>query len=354
MNKNINTKNAHSLPFLGAMDEYIADLDRERTITKGYSAPETINSYSYRLRALCRWMAQRKVSKTPLKPKKQTQATDMHMEGVKVADFTEEDIKNYLYECAKAGISPKTINARLYSFSPFWKWLNKKYGITDVTEEIIGAKSTQDKRKGVTANHWIIMVEKLEELTNKKPLPHLDFRNMIIFKFMRYFGRRITEVCNLDIDSISVTPEQMILTYTGKGNQKYTKHLPFYGEEGKIQFALKLKDEYKKYLKEVRPIYAAKGIDKKALFLSQKGTRITRQQVERLFKQLLIKCGLQNEGYVPHSLRHGFARQKLDDGVSLRKVQKLMDHSSIKTTERYLDAEEEELTEAMGRGVEED
>jgi hypothetical protein len=31
-----------------------------------------------------------------------------------------------------------------------------------------------------------------------------------------------------------------------------------------------------------------------------------------------------------------------------------MDHSSIKTTERYLDADEEELTEAMGRGVEEE
>jgi site-specific recombinase XerD len=74
----------------------------------------------------------------------------------------------------------------------------------------------------------------------------------------------------------------------------------------------------------------------------------TRRQVEIIFKQLLIKCGLQSEGYVPHSLRHGFARQKLDDGVSLRKVQRLLDHSSIKTTERYLDTDEEELTEAMG------
>ena len=253
--KNINTKTPLSLPFLEAMDGYIGELDRERTITKGYSASETLDSYSYRLRALCRWMAQRKASKMALKAKKQAEAVEKRMEGVKVSDFTEEDIKNYLYECTKAGISPNTINARLYSFSPFWKWLNKKYGVTDITEEISGARKPVDKRKGVIANHWIIMEEKLEDLVNKKPLPYHDFRNMIIFKMMRYFGRRITEVCNLDVDSISITPEDMALTYTGKGNQKYVKHLPFYGEEGKIHSALQLRDEYKKYLREVRPVY---------------------------------------------------------------------------------------------------
>ena len=48
------------------MDEYITELDRDRTITDGYSAPETMNSYSYRLRALCRWMVQKKGFKTTL------------------------------------------------------------------------------------------------------------------------------------------------------------------------------------------------------------------------------------------------------------------------------------------------
>ena len=292
--------------------------------------------------------------KPALKPQKEAQAIEKSMELVKVSDFSEDDLKNYLYACAKSGINPKTLNVRLYSFKPFWKWLNKKYGVPDITEEISGARKPVDKRKGVTANHWIIMVEKLEELANKTPLPHLDFRNMIFFKIMRYFGRRITEICNLNIDSISMTAEEMTLSYVGKGNQKYLKHLPFYGEEGKVVFALKLRDQYKRYLREVRPVYVAKGKDKKALFLSKQGGRITRRQVEIIFKQLLIKCGLQSEGYVPHSLRHMFARQKLDDGVSLRKLQRLMDHTSIKTTEQYLDAEEDELTEAMGKGVEED
>lgn len=338
MGKDINTKKAQSLPFLGAMDEYIGELDRDRTITKGYSAPNSMDSYSYRLRALCSWMAKKR---------------GMDPEKVRISDFTEEDIKNYLYECAKAGIKPKTLNARLYSFSPFWKWLNNQHGIPDITTEIPGARIEKSKKKGITANHWLIISEKLEELAFKSPLSPLDYRNMVIFKIMRYFGRRIAEICSLNLDSIAISAEDMKLTYTGKGNRKFTKHLPFYNEEGKIFFALKLREQYKRYLSKCRPFFVLKGKNKKALFLSLKGTRITPRQVERLFKKLLKACALQNEGYVPHSLRHGFARQKLDSGVSLRKVQKLMDHASIKTTEQYLDADEEELTEAMGRGVEE-
>ena len=41
----MNSQKAHSLPFLEAMDEYLAEPDRERTPTKGYSAPETLGSY---------------------------------------------------------------------------------------------------------------------------------------------------------------------------------------------------------------------------------------------------------------------------------------------------------------------
>jgi site-specific recombinase XerD len=89
------------------------------------------------------------------------------------------------------------------------------------------------------------------------------------------------------------------------------------------------------------------------LFLSQKSHRITVRQIERILQGLWRELGLQREGYTPHSLRHGFARAKLDDGVGLRQLQRLMDHSSIRTTEEYLDADEEELTEAMGRGVKE-
>jgi len=333
------TKTPSPLPFLSAMDTYISYLDRERTLTKGYSAPNSMDSYSYRLRALCSWMAKKH---------------GMDPEKVRISDFTEEDIKNYLYECAKAGIKPKTLNARLYSFSPFWKWLNKQHGIPDITEEISGARIEQSKKRGITANHWLIISEKLEETALKESLSPLGYRNMVIFKIMRYFGRRIAEICSLNLDSITISAENMTLRYTGKGNQKFTKHLPFYSEEGKILFALKLRDQYKRYLSKCRPLIVLKGKDKKALFLSLKGTRITPRQVERLFKKLLKVCALQNEGYVPHSLRHGFARQKLDSGVSLRKVQKLMDHASIKTTEQYLDADEEELTEAMGKGVEED
>jgi integrase/recombinase XerD len=71
-----------------------------------------------------------------------------------------------------------------------------------------------------------------------------------------------------------------------------------------------------------------------ALFLNRRGKRLTRQGFWQIIKSYASKAGLSGK-VTPQTLRHSFARRKLQNGVELNQLQRLLGHAFISSTRIY-------------------
>jgi integrase/recombinase XerD len=78
----------------------------------------------------------------------------------------------------------------------------------------------------------------------------------------------------------------------------------------------------------------SKVLTQKALFLNQRGGRLTRQSAWSIVANRAARAGLA-EVVTPHSMRHSFATHLLDGGADIRVVQELLGHASVTTTQIY-------------------
>lgn len=85
------------------------------------------------------------------------------------------------------------------------------------------------------------------------------------------------------------------------------------------------------------------AIDKRALFLSRRRTRISKAAVEKLVKKYLLKAGLDASQYSPHKLRHTAATLMLQNGVDVRTLQEVLGHEHLNTTQIYTHVDNENL-----------
>ncbi|KAB2862607.1 MAG: tyrosine-type recombinase/integrase, partial [Exiguobacterium chiriqhucha] len=139
-------------------------------------------------------------------------------------------------------------------------------------------------------------------------------------------GMRVAELCGMDVSSYDA--DLAFVHVVGKGKKE--RYIPI------GQFAIAALDRYL----DVRQTCASP--QETALFLSQKGNRVTTDQIRYVMKRLRNQGGL-HKPLTPHSLRHSFATDLLERGADLRAVQELLGHESLSTTGRYTHVSTERL-----------
>ncbi len=91
---------------------------------------------------------------------------------------------------------------------------------------------------------------------------------------------------------------------------------------------------YETYLIQRNGMHPPK--EEEALFLSNRGTRLSRRQIERIVEKYLMESGLHRAGYNAHLLRHSFASTAFELGGNVVDIGSQLGHESIATTQRYV------------------
>jgi len=146
-------------------------------------------------------------------------------------------------------------------------------------------------------------------------------RDRAIVEVLYGSGARISEAVGLDVDDIDL--EQGSVRLMGKGSKERIVPLGSYARQAVTAYTVR-----------ARPSMAIKGKGTPALFLNQRGGRLTRQSAWTAIRAAAERAGL-GATVSPHTLRHSFATHLLDGGADVRVVQELLGHASVTTTQIY-------------------
>ena len=230
--------------------------------------------------------------------------------------------------------SPSTRNRKLYSIRSFFKYLMKKNIIEDNPSTLIEATKTSSKSEPVYLKEGEInsFLQAIKNYDSKN-----QSRDLAITKVFLYCGLRISELVNLDLDDINY--EDNSIKFFGKGNKE--RYVPLHPE------ALQSIDAYLPARNQITP---NNPDAKDALFLSNRGNRISQRTIQIMVKKYAKKAGIKDPDRItPHKLRHSFATMVYKKTKDLRIIQELLGHSDISTTQIYTHTDKEERKDAVNQ-----
>ncbi|HVD69480.1 MAG TPA: site-specific tyrosine recombinase XerD [Actinomycetota bacterium] len=162
------------------------------------------------------------------------------------------------------------------------------------------------------------------------PATPVGIRDRAILELLYGAGLRISELVGLDVDDVDLDPGSVRVL--GKGGKEREVPLGRYGREA-----------VGAYVTRTRPEFAS-AKSRGALFLNQRGGRLTRQSCARLLAAHVATADIDRRVSL-HTLRHSFATHLLEGGADVRVVQELLGHASVATTQIYTLVTREHLRE---------
>lgn len=236
--------------------------------------------------------------------------------GKQPSEVSLQDLQQFLKYISEFNFTDSTQSRIISGIKHFYKFLILENYIKTNPAELL--ETPRIKRKLPV----YLEVEEIDLM-----LSHVDRstaegeRNLAMLETMYSCGLRVSELVSLKISDLHFNDE--FISVIGKGDKQ--RLIPIGSR------ALKL---IKNYMEHHRVHINIKKNHVDSLFLSKRGTSISRQMVFYIIKDLAALAGIKKE-LSPHTFRHSFATHLVEGGADLRVVQEMLGHQSIITTEIY-------------------
>lgn len=227
------------------------------------------------------------------------------------------DLAEYPAWLQEMSLAPASVCRHLASLKVFYRYLQLEGILNDNQAELLGSQKLWQRIPSVLTPSQI---EKLLAAPMRgEPLWR---RDRAILETLYATGCRVSELSNLRFENVQL--EERYCVVHGKGDKQRIVPL---GKRAIAAIASYLGSERFK-------LAARRKKESPFLFLSSRGDRLRRERIWELIKKSANLAGVTND-LSPHSLRHSFATHLLAGGADLRKVQEMLGHASIATTQIY-------------------
>ncbi|MDP3935727.1 MAG: tyrosine recombinase XerC [Alphaproteobacteria bacterium] len=224
------------------------------------------------------------------------------------------DLRAWLTSRLNQGIAPVSNARALSTLKHFFKYVMANYQI-DLSHllELRTPKSPKKLPRPISANKIDMLINTMESEKD-----WINLRDVALVVLLYGAGLRISEALSLNYKDFPL-PEVLIIT--GKGQKQRT--IPM----------LPIINTYIQVYLDHCPIVLTSD---SPLFVGQRGGRLNMGMLQKKIAILRARLHLPDEA-TPHALRHSFATHLLDEHADLRVIQELLGHSSLSTTQRYMD-----------------
>ena len=246
--------------------------------------------------------------------------------GVALRGVQVHHVRRWAAQLHSQGLGSRSIALVLSAWRGLYRWLGSEASVTlNPVEGVRAPKAAKPLPKALSVDHAMALADAPLAAAAERGDAVLDARDQCIVELLYGCGLRVGELVGLDVHAGSasacwIDAPDASAHVIGKGSKRRSVPVGSAALSALLTWL------------ERRPQLAL--ADEPALFVSNRGTRITAGQVRSRLKIRALRAGLPTHVH-PHMLRHSFATHLLQSSGDLRAVQELLGHANITTTQVY-------------------
>lgn len=244
----------------------------------------------------------------------------------KIESVTHHDLQSYVRQKQTKGLKPQSIVSMSKQVKAFFNWcVTEEYLQINPMDKVTLPKVPKVLLTGLTTKEVVAM---MNCFSNKD---YLELRNKAIIAMMADCGLRAMEIASIKESDVRETDIKVF----GKGNKERIVFISPALKKILIRYE-RAKKQYFKNRIQYNDNY----------FLAYQGKAISTVAVWNLVKEASERVSITGKRVSPHMFRHYFAVQSVMAGIDIYSLSRLLGHSDVSTTQRYLESlDNEQLLE---------